>query len=192
MTALDTALQRWRIARARSHLPSHGRVLDLGTGDGALFRRTGAVGVGIDPELPPGVEAPPGVTLLRGQFPDDAAQLSGPFDAAVGLAVVEHVPDGELHGWALALEQLLVPGGVLVLTVPSPKVDQLLHVLMALRLVDGMQAHEHHGFVPDDLHTIFTGPGWELVTHRRFQLGLNNLFVFRRAARATPAPDAPT
>lgn len=185
MTRLDLALQGWRVAKARPYLPAGGRVLDLGTGDGALFRRTGAVGVGLDPELPDDAVAPAGVTLLRCRFPDDADRLpGGPFDAAVALAVVEHVPDGGLPAWARALERLLVPGGLLVLTVPSPRVDQLLHVLMALRLVDGMQAHEHHGFVPGDLHGVFTAPQWELVRHRRFQLGLNNLFVFRLTGRS--------
>jgi SAM-dependent methyltransferase len=185
MTRLDLALQAWRVGKARPYLPAGGRVLDIGTGDGALFRRTGATGVGIDPELPAGAPAPPGVRLIRGQFPPDSATPlpEAPFEAAVALAVVEHVPDGGLDAWVEALECLLVPGGVLVLTVPSPLVDRILHVLMAVRLVDGMQAHEHHGFVPSDLHGVFASPRWELVRHRRFQLGLNNLFVFRLASR---------
>jgi hypothetical protein len=182
MTRLDLALQRWRIREAGPFLPAAGRVLDIGTGDGALFRGTGAIGVGVDPELPPNAQAPAGVELVRGSFPDDADLLPDPpFDAAVALAVVEHVPEGELDAWARALEPLITPGGLLVITVPSPLVDRILHVLMALRLVDGMQAHEHHGFSPSDLHSVFAGPTWQLVRHRRFQLGLNNLFVFRLA-----------
>ena len=53
---------------------------------------------------------------------------------------------------------------------------------MALRLVNGMEAHQHHGFVPGDLHGVFTGPQWRLALHRTFQLGLNHLFVFERTS----------
>jgi hypothetical protein len=145
-----------------------------------MFRLSGATGVGIDPEL---IEAPalPGVTLVKGFFPVDLPALpEGTFDAATALAVVEHVPESDLETWAKVLAQLMVPNGVLVITVPSPTVDVLLHVLMRLRLVAGIAAHQHHGFRPRDLDDIFTGPLWRRRTHRRFQLGLNHLYVFER------------
>jgi 2-polyprenyl-3-methyl-5-hydroxy-6-metoxy-1,4-benzoquinol methylase len=105
---------------------------------------------------------------------------AGSFDAATALAVVEHIPDGELTCWADALARLMNPGGVLVITVPNPTVDKILHVLMRLRLVAGMEAHQHHGFEPGDLDKIFTGPSWRCHKRRTFQLGLNNLFVYER------------
>lgn len=156
------------------------RVLDIGTRDGTMFRLSGASGLGIDPEL---IEAPPasGVTLVRGMFPDGLPSLPAQsFDAATALAVVEHVPDGELACWADELARLINPGGVLVITVPNPTVDKILHLLMRLRLVAGMEAHQHHGFEPGDLDKIFTGPSWRCRKHRTFQLGLNNLFVYER------------
>jgi hypothetical protein len=50
---------------------------------------------------------------------------------------------------------------------------------MRLRVLAGMDAHHHHGFVPDDVPVIFGGE-LTLLHRSRFQLGLNNLFVFRR------------
>jgi hypothetical protein len=76
-----------------------------------------------------------------------------------------------------AIGRRLEHGGVLVATVPSPLVDHILHVLMFLRLIDGQEAHQHYGFVPKDLIKLFEG-NLRLVKHRKFQLGLNNLFVF--------------
>ena len=146
-----------------------------------MFRLTGASGVGVDPEL---IEAStlPGVTLVRGSFPVDLPVLAdGTFDAATALAVVEHVPEPELATWAKVLAQLMAPNGVLVITVPAPTVDMILHVLMQLHLIAGIEAHQHHGFRPGDLDTIFTAPLWRRRKHRRFQLGLNNLYVFERA-----------
>jgi 2-polyprenyl-3-methyl-5-hydroxy-6-metoxy-1,4-benzoquinol methylase len=180
MTWLDDFLQQWRIRVVLPELPPKPRVLDIGTRDGTLFRRAGASGLGIDPEL---IEAAPlpGVTLVKGMFPDGLPSLpAGSFDAATALAVVEHVPDGELASWADALARLMNPGGVLVITVPNPTVDKILHVLMRLRLVAGMEAHQHHGFEPGDLDKIFTGPSWRCKKRRTFQLGLNNLFVYER------------
>ena len=183
MTWLDRLLRDWRMRVALQHLPTGSRVLDIGTHDGSLFAKAAASGIGIDPELVVTAGAVGTVAFVRGTFPSALVdQRPGSFDAATALAVVEHVPDGELAAWATSLAELLRPGGRLIITVPAPTVDRLLHVLMALRLVNGMEAHQHHGFVPGDLHGVFTGPQWRLALHRTFQLGLNHLFVFERTS----------
>ena len=67
------------------------------------------------------------------------ALADGTFGAATALAVVEHVPETELATWAKVLAQLMTPRAVLVLTVPAPAVDLLLHALIRLRLISGMK-----------------------------------------------------
>ena len=181
-TWLDRYLQRWRIRMAVDELPKVSRLLDIGTHDGAMFRLTGAAGVGIDPEL---IDAPPlpGVTMVKGMFPDDVPPLADKlFDAATALAVLEHIPEHELDTWAKALAGLLAPGGLVVITVPAPAVDRILHGLIRLRLIAGIEAHQHHGFQPADLESIFTAPLWRQRKHERFQFGLNHLYVFERTS----------
>ena len=181
-TWLDRFLQRWRIRMAVKELPSASRLLDIGTHDGALFRLTGASGVGIDPELID-VAPMPGVTMVNGLFPDDLPPLPDQqFDAATALAVFEHIPEDELATWAKSLAGLMAAGGRLVITVPAPTVDHMLHVLIRLRLIAGIEAHQHHGFQPADLETVFTAPHWRRHKHQRFQLGLNHLYVFERTS----------
>jgi SAM-dependent methyltransferase len=186
MTWLDRYLQKWRIREARRELPSGARVLDIGTRDGTLFTLASARGVGIDPELAAATSIP-GVTLVKGSFPMDLPKLPNEsFDAVTALAVIEHVPESELPLWPEAIARLLVPNGRLIITVPAPTVDTILHVLIRLHLIDGMEAHQHHGFELVNLEKIFTAPSWQQAKHRTFQLGLNHVYVFERA------PHAPT
>lgn len=183
MTWLDRYLQKWRIREARRELPPGARVLDIGTHDGTLFCLTGAHGVGIDPELA-AVTSIPGVTLVQGSFPKDLPKLPDEsFDAVTALAVIEHVPESELLNWAETIARLVVPNGLLIVTVPAPAVDTILHVLMRLNLVAGMAAHQHHRFQLSSLDRIFTAALWHRAKHRTFQLGLNHLYVFERAPR---------
>ena len=184
MKRADRILQQWRIRRASPWIRDDARVLDVGCFDDALFaalgRRLGS-GVGLDPLLTRPVERDR-FRLLPGHFPD--VQLAdGSFDAITMLAVLEHVPPAELDRWAQACARLLTPGGLVVATVPAPAVDHVLDVLMRLQIVEGMSVEEHHGFKPEMAPVVFRRAGLVLAHQSRFQLGLNNLFVF-----AKPAP----
>ena len=172
---LDRLLQEWRIAKALPHIPAGARVLDVGTHHGELLFRIGG-GVGIDPVAP---DVHGDVTLLRGTFPDDRiTKLANEraFDVVTMLAVFEHVRDP--RACAKQIASILSPAGRFVLTVPDAKVDRILDVLLRLRLVDGMSAgEEHHGFDVREIPRILDDAGFDVVTHARFQLGLNNLYV---------------
>jgi len=188
MKPLDRLLQRWRIAVAAPWVRSGSRVLDIGSADGALFdqlRRRGATGIGIDPNssLIPRAD---GVRLIRGLFPADAPD--GPFDAITMLAVLEHLPAASHAAVVGATARLLRDGGRLIVTVPEPAVDRIVHLLQRLRLAEGMSLEEHHGFSTAQTRTMFEPVGFVLLKHRRFQLGLNNLFVFERRVTKQAAP----
>ena len=181
MKWLDRFLQRWRIAKVRPYLPPGARVLDVGCGDGALFRFYGrqiSDGIGLDPAL-----AEPRVLANARLLPGGICQCPSPIDQVdviTMLAVVEHLSDAERASLPAACAQWLKPGGHVVITVPSPLVDYVLAVLKAFRLIDGMHLHQHHGFNPASMSALFATSPLEQVVHRRFQLGLNHLFVYRK------------
>lgn len=180
MKALDRELQRQRIAKALPFLDPGSTVLDIGCADGAFFaaaRDKVAGGVGIDLQEPESWVGEP-FELRVGPFPD-VLHAGETFDAIVALAVVEHVPEDGLAIWAKAIPEHLKPGGRLIITTPSPRVDEILHALIRLRIIDGMEAHEHHGFDPASVPGIFGSDALVLEVQKRFQLGLNHLFVFR-------------
>jgi len=67
--------------------------LDIGSGNGAIFQRLGASGVGglgIDPAMTTNRLAG-AATLVVGSFPKDMPAVE-PFDAITMLAVIEHFP----------------------------------------------------------------------------------------------------
>jgi 2-polyprenyl-3-methyl-5-hydroxy-6-metoxy-1,4-benzoquinol methylase len=164
-------------------------VLDVGCGDGALFRRLGAQlgpSAGIDSRLrEPQVVS--NARLAPGTFPRDVPDR-GPFDVITMLAVLEHLGVEECRRLSAVCAALLVPGGRLLITVPSGRVDAILKLLKALRVVDGMALEEHHGFDPRSTPQWFPPDSWRLVRHTRFELGLNHLFVFERVAAGIQPP----
>ena len=120
--------------------------------------------------------------MLAQAFPDPLP--TGTFDVITMLAVLEHLPPEALEATPHACASLLDGGGRLVITVPSPAVDRILHWLERARLIEGIGLHEHHGFQPARTMEVFCQPTFRLLEHRRFELGLNNLFVFERRASA--------
>ena len=182
MKAVDRWLQQWRIAKIRPYLAPGDRVLDIGCADGALARTVGDLGdyVGLDPGIDASRTLPGGGQLIKGCFPADLPPHAKPFDCITMLAVLEHIPLEVQQTLAADCHRHLRPGGLVLITVPAPAVDYVLALLKAFRVIDGMSLEEHYGFDVRRVPGCFAGASLELLTHRRFQLGLNHLFVFRK------------
>ena len=183
MKPLDRLLQDWRINKARPFIPDAARVLDVGCADGALFKVLGSRisgGFGIDPCADPS-SSTDRFQFVTGVFPEDMPAC-GSFDAITMLAVLEHLPHESATCLRDACASHLRPGGRVIITVPSRAVDGILVVLRFCRLVDATTLDEHHGFPTRDTTGLFTLGPFRLLHAKKFQLGLNNLFVFERTA----------
>lgn len=157
-------------------------VLDIGCSDGAMFEQWSGLmgrGYGVDPTLS-ATQSGDGYTLYPGKFPEALPSLK--CDVITMLAVLEHIPPSQQPGLAASCHRLLNPGGRVVITVPSAHVDRILHLLSGLRVIDGMSIEEHYGFEAEKTVEIFGGSRFQLVCRERFQLGLNNLFVFEKGS----------
>ncbi len=137
--------------------------------------------MGIDPTLGASLTTAQGFRMISGYFPDDMPQGCQPFDVIAMLAVLEHFPTAQYSNLSDGIHRMLRPGGLLVITVPSAAVDGILDCLLRLGLIQGMSLEEHHGYEVEQTPEIFAEPKFKLLIHRRFQIGLNNLFVFQRA-----------
>jgi ubiquinone/menaquinone biosynthesis C-methylase UbiE len=182
MRFLDRILQNWRARVARRWIPQGASVLDIGCHQGEFLRSLGdTIGpsVGLDPLAAP--ENCPGHRLVPTAFAEPLNLPDASFDAVVMLATLEHIRDKAPLGRECF--RLLRPNGRIIITVPSPRVDQIIALLCRLHLADGMSLEEHHGFDPATTPQIFMQHGFVLEYWRRFQLGLNYLFVLRKPAR---------
>jgi len=179
MRLLDRVLQNWRACVARPWIPTGARVLDIGCHQGEFLRSLrGRIGpsIGLDPLARP--EMTDGYCLVAEGFREPVPFSDGSFDAIVMLATLEHIRDKEPLGRECF--RLLRPGGRVIITVPSTAVDHLVDWLCRLGLADGMSLDEHHGYDPRTTPEVFGRHGFVLERWRRFQLGLNHLFVLRK------------
>lgn len=179
MKFLDRFLQSWRTNKAIKHINKDDVVLDIGCYDAILFEKLGSkikFGIGMDPLIEPLQSE--NYQLINGLFPQKLPSDIQIFDAIVLLAVLEHIPETEIENLISQIFNHLKPKGKVILTVPDPKVDTILHYLIKFKILDGMSVEEHHGFDTKKTIPYFEKKGLKLLKHETFQLGLNNLFVF--------------
>jgi SAM-dependent methyltransferase len=155
--------------------------LDIGCHQGEFLASLGeqiGPSVGLDPLASETTDSR--FRLLAEPFREPLPFEGESFDAVVMLATLEHIR--EVDPLARECRRLLRPSGRVIVTVPSPRVDQVLAFLRFFKLVDGMSLEEHHGFDPFDTLALFGRHGFEMEHRSRFQLGLNHLFVFKKPA----------
>lgn len=184
MKAIDKILRFWRVDVALREAPKNLRaIFDIGCDDGYLLKKFSGAGIrldGCDPRLEIG---PVDVNshLLKGSFPNvaDCSIDNIGYDAIFALAVFEHFSEVDIHKSASIIANMLSENGRLIITVPNKFVDKILNILHFLRLIDGQALEEHHGFDPESL-TILFSKKLQLRKKYKFQLGLNNVFVFEK------------
>ena len=177
MRKADRWLQRWRFRMARPWILPDSHLLDIGCHQGEFFDFLGksiSRGIGLDPLAI--TRQTPRYHVLPLCFKTPLAYPDESFDVITLLATLEHMPQKETlphECW-----RLLRPEGRVILTVPSPHVDLIVAGLQWLRLADGMSLEQHHQFQPAETLPLFFRHSFRLLCRRRFQLGLNQLFVF--------------
>ena len=143
-------------------------MLEVGTRNGEFleaFSDHGEASIGLDASLIPCWTST--FALTRGYFPE-AVEGLGRFDAIVMMSALHHTSSAQLSSWASTIAYLLEPGGRFIATVPSR------FVASALQGDDDSMADPQHALA------AMTGAALFLKAHRRFQFGLNNLYVFQR------------
>lgn len=181
MKKIDYLLQAERIRQAKKYIIGNS-ILDIGCHEGELFKdmlkfKT-ISGDGIDNVLSTQIKTE-NYHLFPGYFPQDFP-LKKQYDNVTLLAVLEHIPEEELRKYPEMLTEYLNPKGRVIITVPTKYVDYILNVLLFFKLIDGMDLIHHQDFERSLIKEIFTSNGYNLVAEKRFELGLNLLYVFEK------------
>ncbi len=181
MKKIDYLLQNERIRQAKKYIVGDS-ILDIGCHFGELFesiqKKKPITGDGIDGILNEKIEKE-NYTLFPGYFPQDFP-LQKQYDNAILLAVMEHIPVEELRTYPEVLGRYLHSKGRVIITVPSKYVDYILNVLLFFKLIHGMDLEHHQDFERSLIKTLFTENGYDLIVEKRFEFGLNILYVFEK------------
>jgi 2-polyprenyl-3-methyl-5-hydroxy-6-metoxy-1,4-benzoquinol methylase len=181
MKKIDYILQNERIRQAKKHLVGNS-ILDIGCHNGELFefvlKKKNITGDGIDGVLTE-VITKENYTLFPGYFPQDFP-IKKQYNNITFLAVLEHIPIDEIRKYPNILNEYLQAKGRVIITIPSKNVDYILRVLLFFKMIDGMDIEHHQDIDRDKLKNIFTENGFDLIVEKRFELGLNILFVFEK------------
>ena len=183
MKNLDILIQNIRIRKAAREIPDNAIVLDIGCSQGELFQsieKKLMYGIGFDPNLEQEINCNT-YKLFPNKFPSEKSKeilRNKTFGVITLLAVIEHIPVNQLDEFVSEFHKYLNSDGIVIITVPAPLVDHILSVLKKIRLIDGMELEEHHGFDVKTLPEIMQKNGFILRKKKYFEISLNTLFVF--------------
>lgn len=172
---IEPILQELRIWKIRPHLPKGGDLVDLGCDvPQVLIQKVCGemrTCVGVDVVVKPKKNG--NITLLRQDMQKKVDLPSSSADAVTMLAVLEHMK----HPKDMVREayRILRPGGVLLVTVPSPASKPFLDVFAKIGLVrqEMIDQHENY-FTLDGLRQLALDAGFSDVVAEHWELGVNS------------------
>ena len=188
--ALDLFICRWRSRIVRRHVTPGASVLDFGCGHQAMFLRTVqpviSRGVGLDYDADAGRPAP-NLELRQFHFQDRFDYPDASFDLVTILAVLEHIPLDQVDTLFREFSRVLVPGGRILLTTPTPAARPVLEFLaFKLHVISEPEIADHrHYYSEADLSALAARHGLACHGYRRFLLGFN---CFAALRKGPPAP----
>jgi len=183
---LEPWLARRRHAQAQRVIAQRSRpvqsILDIGCGTAPVFLRTLAVPhrYGLD-KLAPRSYEDHGITVMPWDAAHDLCLPFEPerFDVITMLAVWEHIVTQRLLPLCCECYRCLKPGGLLIITTPSPLAQRILTVMARCGLVSREEIDEHVSVMNiPHIRSILQRAGFsgtDAVQGRRFLLHLNQL-----------------
>ncbi len=183
---LGNMIRRQRIEMIESYVC--GDVLEIGCHDGATLARSNPhlrryVGTDIDDDaLKRARSRYPSREFLRNDIDSESLGFNEEFDVVLMVALIEHILN-QRH----LLEQChaaLRPGGLLVVTTPTPFGNDLVHRIGARFGLFHRSVEDHHVVIYDKtrIRAAAAMVGYDLWRHRYFQFGCNQLAVLKKRA----------
>jgi 2-polyprenyl-3-methyl-5-hydroxy-6-metoxy-1,4-benzoquinol methylase len=103
------------------------------------------------------------------------------FDTIVALAVIEHIPVGDVFAVFKSFKTKLRPDGTLLLTTPTPLAKPLLELMAFMNLLDKHNIREHkHYWTKKDIYDLAEQNGFTVKSYKKFQWGFNQMAVLEQ------------
>jgi len=169
---LGKKLEKIRIKNVLPHI--EGRLLDVGSGMNNLVRQYGN-GLGVDVYPWEGSNV---VVENTAYMPFSNKE----FDTVSIIAALNHIPNRS----EVILEccRVLKPKGKLIITMLPPRISRVWHLIRSPWDADqkerGMKEGEVYGMTGAQIISLVERKGFKLETSRKFMLGINNLYIFRK------------
>ncbi len=174
LTLFEPLFQELRIRRILPHLPRGGVFVDVGCDQPqVLIDRVSEemkTCIGLDIIVEPHTYK--NVKILHQDLKEKIELPSNSADAMTLLAVLEHMKHpNEIVGECF---RILKPGGVLLVTVPSPASKPILDLFAIFGLVrrEMIEQHENY-FTTERLRALMEETGFSQITVDLFELGCN-------------------
>jgi len=174
---LEPILRWMRLRRVKPHVPKYSVLLDIGCGTSAAFLKSISshikYGIGVDFKVQfyqwENIITKP--LRLNNSLPFENSN----FESITMLAVLEHI---EYEKEILQeVYRILVPGGKLIITVPSIWSQPILEFLAyRLRIVSEAEIRDHKRYYNRQIleKLLIDEIGFQNFHHQYFQLGMNN------------------
>jgi SAM-dependent methyltransferase len=182
---LDILIARMRLGRVLPYIRTGARVLDFGCGSQAMFLQTvqGTIssGVGLDYDADSRT-IPPNIEVKNFRFEKKLPFEEGSFDTIVMLAVIEHIPLDLIDPLFAEFRRVLVKGGRIVFTTPTPAGKPVLEFLaFRLKIISAPEIADHKKYYGrSDMSALAKKHRFIMERYSLFQFGWNSLTVFAK------------
>jgi ubiquinone/menaquinone biosynthesis C-methylase UbiE len=182
---LDHIIAHWRLTRVKKYIKKKDVVLDFGCGMQSLLlnkiRFIIKKGVGIDSHVE-NYESETNISYIKHEFVNQLPLESNFFDVITILAVYEHIALNKTGKLLNEFYRVLKPGGIVIMTVPSPISKPILEFLaFNLKVISRIQIEDHKKYYTKNcLFNDLQASKLEVYQHHYFQFGCNNFIIAKK------------
>lgn len=179
---LDRFIANIRYRKIDKYIPRGGVICDVGCGRDAKFlkRHSSEIKMGYGLDFRISDSSLDNIKLLNNkemkQFPIETDSC----DAVFMIAVLEHL-DNPLEMLS-NIHNILVPGGQVVLTTPTPLAKPILEFMaFKLHIINEEEILEHkHYYCKEEIFDLLTEVGFLKCSYRKFCFGVNSIIVAKK------------